>query len=132
MTTCWMTLDETSADAGTICDARGSHRWPPAPLGGSLHGPEDWLVHLRAHAPAAAEIDLVPIEVAAGGRRSVVSHMARADTRHSAADRHATYGRYQRPGEPELDEAFFPVRWRSDGYRTPFADAVLAGAGAAA
>jgi len=29
MTTCWMALDDTAADTGTMYYARGSHRWPP-------------------------------------------------------------------------------------------------------
>ena len=28
---------------------------------------------------------------------------------------HPLYSRYRRPGERELDEAFFPVVWRADG-----------------
>ena len=31
---------------------------------------------------------------------------------------HPIYSRYRRPGERELDEAFFPVMWRADGHRT--------------
>ena len=30
MTTCWMALDDTTADTGTIYYVRGSHRWPHA------------------------------------------------------------------------------------------------------
>src|ERR687885_797491 len=77
MTTCWMALDDTSADTGTI-------------------------YHVRASMPPDAELELVPIEVPAGGaafhdgwtfhgsppnerddreRRSVVSHMISTDTR---------------------------------------------------
>ena len=33
MTTCWMALDDTAADTGTIYYVRGSHRWPHAPWG---------------------------------------------------------------------------------------------------
>jgi hypothetical protein len=32
------------------------------------------------------------------------------------------YSRYRRPGERELDEAFFPVMWRTDGHRTAWLD----------
>ena len=32
------------------------------------------------------------------------------------------YGRYKRAGGDEMDESFFPVLWREDGYRTPFLD----------
>ena len=47
MTTCWMALDDTAADTGTIYYVRGSHGWPHAPLGGTFHAPDDWLAHVR-------------------------------------------------------------------------------------
>jgi ectoine hydroxylase-related dioxygenase (phytanoyl-CoA dioxygenase family) len=96
--------------------------------------------------PAAAELDLVPIEVPAGGaafhdgwtfhgspvneradahRRSIISHMISSDTRWGVAAAHPVYSRYRRPGEIDLDEAFFPILWR-DGYRTPWLDGYIA------
>ncbi len=87
-----------------------------------------------------SELELVPIEVPAGGaafhdgwtfhgsppneradaqRRSIISHMISTDTRWNPVHPHPIYSRYRRPGETELDEAFFPVLWR-DGYRTPW------------
>ena len=138
MTTCWMALDDTTADTGTIYYVRGSHRWPHAPLGGSFHAPEDWLAHVHEASPANAGLELVPIEVPAGGaafhdgwtfhgspaneradaqRRSIISHMISTDTRWNPAHQHPIYSRYRRPGEIDLDEAFFPILWR-DGYRT--------------
>jgi ectoine hydroxylase-related dioxygenase (phytanoyl-CoA dioxygenase family) len=151
MVTCWMALDDTAADSGTIYYVRGSHRWPHAALGGSFHAPDDWLVHVRAAAPAGAELDLVPIEVPAGGaafhdgwtfhgspanqradaqRRSIISHMISSDTRWNPTNPHPIYSRYRRPGEIEMDEAFFPVLWR-DGYRTPWLDDYAAAPAAA-
>jgi ectoine hydroxylase-related dioxygenase (phytanoyl-CoA dioxygenase family) len=138
MTTCWMALDDTAADTGTMYYARGSHRWPHGPLGGTFHAPEDWLAHVRGAMPAGGELELVAIEVPAGGaafhdgwtfhgsppnqradaeRRSIVSHMISTDTRWNPARQHPIYSRYRRPGERELDEAFFPILWR-DGYRS--------------
>jgi phytanoyl-CoA hydroxylase len=67
MTTCWMALDDMAADTGTIYYVRGSHRWPHAPLGGTFHAPEDWLGHVRSSIPPGTELELVPIEVPAGG-----------------------------------------------------------------
>ena len=68
MTTCWIALDDTAADTGTIYYVRGSHRWPrPRRTGGTFHAPDDWLGHLREVAPDGAEVELVPIEVPAGG-----------------------------------------------------------------
>ncbi|MHB1928799.1 MAG: phytanoyl-CoA dioxygenase family protein, partial [Acidimicrobiales bacterium] len=53
MTTCWVALDDTHADTGTIYYVRGSHRWPRSPVGGEFHAPDDWLGYLKAVAPAA-------------------------------------------------------------------------------
>jgi phytanoyl-CoA hydroxylase len=139
MTTCWMALDDTRADTGTIFYVRGSNRWPRAARGGTFHAPDDWLGHVRQSAPAGTELELVPIEVPAGGaafhqgwtfhgsppneradaeRRSVISHLVTADTRWSDGEPHPVYSRYRRPGEHELDEAFFPVLWHADGGRS--------------
>ena len=32
------------------------------------------------------------------------------------------YSRYKRFGDDSMDESFFPITWRADGYRTPFLD----------
>ncbi len=154
MTTCWAALDDTAADTGTIYYVRGSHRWARSPVGGEFHAPDDWLGHLRSVAPEAADpggLELVPIEVPAGGaafhdawtwhgspanaradaeRRAVISHFIDAATRWSPDVAHPVYSRYRRPEEEEMDEAFFPVAWRADGYRSPWLDRWL-GAGAA-
>jgi ectoine hydroxylase-related dioxygenase (phytanoyl-CoA dioxygenase family) len=148
MTTCWIALDDTTADGGTIYYVAGSHHWPHASLGGTFHAPDDWLGHAREAMPAGAELELVPIEVPAGGaafhdgwtfhgspvneradahRRSIISHMISSATRWNPAAAHPVYSRYRRPGELELDEAFFPILWR-DGYRTPWIDPYVAGA----
>jgi hypothetical protein len=36
------------------------------------------------------------------------------------------YSRYKRFGDDEMDESFFPVIWREDGYRSPFIEPYLA------
>ena len=136
MTTCWMALDDTSADTGTIYYVKGSNHWPRAPLGGEFHAPDDWLAHVRASMPEGADFELVPIEVPAGGaafhdgwtfhgsppneradaeRRSIVSHMISTETRWNPAHPHPIYSRYRRPGETEMDDAFFPLMWSEDG-----------------
>jgi ectoine hydroxylase-related dioxygenase (phytanoyl-CoA dioxygenase family) len=139
MTTCWIALDDTTADGGTIYYVRGSHRWPQAPPGGQFHAPDDWLGYLRDVVPAGTEIEPVPIEVPAGGvafhdgwtwhgsppneradseRRSIISHLITSETRWSdSGEVHPLYSRYRRPGERELDDAFFPRVWPADGNR---------------
>ena len=147
MTTCWMALDDTSADTGTIYYVRGSNHWPHARMGGQFHAPDDWLAHVNNVRPPGDELDLVPIEVPAGGaafhdgwtfhgsppnersdaqRRAIISHMISAGTRWHATNVHPGYSKYRRFGEVELDESFFPVIWREDGYRTRWLDAFCA------
>ena len=55
----------------------------------------------------------------------------------SAATFHQTkvsyiYSRYRKVGSVEMDESFFPVLWREDGYRTPWLDRYIAAEPAAA
>jgi ectoine hydroxylase-related dioxygenase (phytanoyl-CoA dioxygenase family) len=148
MTTCWIALDDTAGDRGTIYYVRGSHLWPHAPAGGQFHAPDDWLGYLREVVPPGTEIEAVPIEVPAGGaafhdgwtwhgsppnerpdaeRRSIISHLITSDTVWSeTGETHPLYSRYRRPGERELDEAFFPVVWRRDGEPTSLIDEVYA------
>src|SRR3954467_10292904 len=54
MTTCWMALDDTSADTGTIYYVRGSNHWPHAQLGGDFHAPADRLPPPPPATPGAA------------------------------------------------------------------------------
>ena len=134
MTTCWMALDDTHADTGTIYYLRGSHRWGRFGTGSSFHAPDDWLGHARRLLPPGEELELVPIEVPAGGvafhdgwcfhgsppnertdrgRRALISHLIRADSRWGTGV-NRVYSRYRRPGEEELDPAFFPIVWAED------------------
>lgn len=140
MVTCWMTLDDTRADQGTIEYVRGSHLWPLAPPISQFHAPDDPLADMRLAAEAAGvdAPDIVPIEVPAGNavfhhgrtwhgsranrgenpRRSIVAHCMSSDARFHEKNVSGIYSRYRRHGTDEMDESFFPVLWRKDGYRT--------------
>jgi ectoine hydroxylase-related dioxygenase (phytanoyl-CoA dioxygenase family) len=141
MITCWIALDDTSAEAGTITYAAGSHRWPRSPENrGEFHAPPDWLEPVRRALPDDEELRLVPIEVKAGGvafhhfntfhgsgpntasvhRRAVISHFIRAETRFHPEHVDPVYSRYRRVGDATMDESFFPVVWTRGGYRTPW------------
>jgi hypothetical protein len=41
------------------------------------------------------------------------------------------YNRYKRAGDTTMDESFFPILWREDGYRSPWLDDYLRGRAAA-
>ena len=141
--TCWITLDDTRRDAGTIEYVPGSHRWPLTPLPEGFHAPDDYRA-LMQHAAAAAGVTPpkpVALEVPSGSivfhageiwhgsgpnqtngqmRRSIGMHLLPDNA--SFSDRPGGYiiRRYQRTGDPSMDESFFPILWAEDGRRTPW------------
>jgi hypothetical protein len=51
--TCWVTLDDTHRDAGTLEYVPGSHLWPLTPLPEAFHGQDDYRAQMKAAAAAA-------------------------------------------------------------------------------
>ncbi|MFN3461291.1 MAG: phytanoyl-CoA dioxygenase family protein [Oceanibaculum sp.] len=145
--TCWMTLDDTAAAGGTIEYARGSHLWPLSPPMGKFHAPDDYHASLReAAAHAGEKIEIVPIVVSAGDavihhgrtwhgsgpnratrpRRSLVAHCLTSEARFHPTEISYIYSRYRRQDDVTMDESYFPILWRADGYRSPWLDRYLA------
>jgi ectoine hydroxylase-related dioxygenase (phytanoyl-CoA dioxygenase family) len=143
MITCWIALDDTRADAGTLTYAVGSHRWPRAPENrDEFHAPADWLAPVRRSVPADEEVRLASIEVEAGGasfhhhrtfhgsgpntagveRRAVVSHLVPAAAAFHPEHVDPVYSRYRRVDDTTMDESFFPVVWSRDGGRSAWLD----------
>jgi hypothetical protein len=145
--TCWIALDETRAEAGTMELVRGSHRWARHKPEGEFHAPADYQAPMRrAAALEGAEPVIVPVAVPAGGgsfhhgwtwhgsgpngsatlpRRALVIHAMSSDCRFSADPARLqqgngpVYSRYKRLDSLEMDESHFPITWREDGYRSP-------------
>ena len=148
--TCWIALDETSAEGGTLEFARGSHRWRLAEPEGEFHAPEDYRKPLyKAARQEGVEADIAYVEVPAGGGsfhhgwtwhgsganhssnplRSLVLHAMRSDVEYVpenfAQGIGPIYSRYKRLADNQLDENYFPILWREDGYRTAQIDTFL-------
>ena len=144
MITCWIALDDTSAEAGTITYARGSHRWPRSEKNRSeFHAPADWLAPIERATPEGKVTELVPIVVKAGGasfhhhltfhgsgpntasihRRAVISHLLPAAVEFHPEHADPVYSRYRRRNDMSLDESYFPIVWTNDGRRTAWLDA---------
>jgi phytanoyl-CoA hydroxylase len=144
--TCWITLDDTSAEAGTLEYVPGSHRWPLTPLPEAFHAQDDYRGQMKAAARSAgvSTPEPVMIEVPAGScvfhageiwhgsgpnttgdrmRRSIGIHMVPEDARFSNRHGGYIYRRYQRTGDDSLDESFFPLLWSSRYERTGWIDA---------
>lgn len=149
--TCWIALDDTRAEGGTIEFVRGSHRWQLGQPEGEFHAPDDYRKPMReAAARAGVEPEICHIEVKAGGgsfhhggtwhgsganqgttpRRALVLHAMRSDVEYAPDNFDEgigpIYSRYKRLGDNRLDENYFPILWRQDGYRTPELDLYLA------
>lgn len=153
----WIALDDTVAAGGTVEFVRGSHRWRHGQPEGEFHGPEAYRKHMElAAAREGVTPEIVYVEVPKGGgsfhhgwtwhgsgynraerpRRSLVLHAMRAEARYNTRNLQQgigrIYGRYKHLGDDEIDENYFPIIYRSDGYRTPGLEAFLAGAPASA
>ena len=154
MTSLWMALDDTSAEAGTVEYVKGSNHWTHAPKPTGSFLADDYRKFMREAAAAEGltedQLEIVPIEVPAGGiavhdcwtwhgsaannaatnpRRALVSHCTNSQTRFHPTHSTHYYVRYRKRDTDELDESFFPILWREDGYRTPWLDDYMANAG---
>lgn len=141
--TCWIALDQTTAQGGTLEYVPGSHLWGTFPPVRQFHAPDDYREELLA---AAAQLGQTPeivfVEVPPGGcalhhgntwhgsdtnrtihpRRSVIAHCVSSAARFHPAKISYIYNRYKRVNDLRMDESFFPILWREDGYRTPGID----------
>ncbi len=144
MLSCWIALDDTRAEGGTVEYLRGSHRWArnEAPSG-TFHGPADYRAPMeRAARAEGIAPEIVPVEVLAGGgsfhhgwtwhgsgtnasgreRRALVVHGAPSEARfvpeRLGEGNGPIYGRYRRLADDRMDENHFPVLWSRDGQRT--------------
>jgi len=143
LVTCWIALDETTAEGGTVEFIQGSHKWSESSPEGEFHAPQDYRLPMEN---AAKANELTPVikyvEVPAGGgsfhhgwtwhgsgqntgprhRRALVLHAMRADVEYNPEKLEQgigpIYSRYKRLADNKLDENFFPIIWSEDGYRT--------------
>jgi len=147
MITAWLTLDNASKVNGSLEYAVGSHRWhqkeafPRDGLHGSHYGHRTEAIK-AAHRVGIAEKDIqfVTIDCPAGSivfhhgdswhgsdknksldsfRRTIATHFINGDVKFKGGEGYI-YGRYRKLGQDDLDEAFFPILWRQDGYRSDF------------
>lgn len=148
--TCWIALDDTAKNGGTIEFARGSHQWALDSPDGEFHAPVDYRKPmLAAAARAEVEPDICHVEVPAGSgsfhhgrtwhgsaenpgpnpRRALVLHAMPSKVEYVPGNFSQgigpIYSRYKRLGDNTMDENYFPILWQEDGYRTPEIDAYL-------
>ena len=135
MITCWIALDDTSAEAGTMTFVRGSHHWPRSEKNrGEFHGAAGLAGACPPGQPEGddAALDLVPVVVKAGGasfhhhnlfhgsgpntasaahRRALISHLLPAHSEFDPVHSDPVYSRYRKRDTMAMDDSFFPVTW---------------------
>lgn len=139
--TVWIALDDVEAENGTIELVRGSHRWQHAQPEGEFHAPEDYRAPMIKYADIeGVNPDIVPVAVPSGSgsihhgwtwhgsgentgsspRRSLVLHAMSSSAEFVRDNFHQgtgpIYSRYARLDSSEMDENYFPITWRRDGY----------------
>ena len=138
MITCWMSLDYTSKENGTLEYVKGSHKWGLQPPKGEFHSPEDYKKELNEFAKKNNKnIEIVYVEVPAGGvsfhhgytwhgsgknntnkdRRALVSHCIPDNAKFHPTNFGGTakvYKKYKIHDSDELDNKFFPILWQKN------------------
>jgi len=144
---CWIALDDTTAEGGTVEYVKGSHRWGQSGMIEEFHAPSNPVKELAEAASNAGieKPERVPVVVKAGGgafhqgwtwhgsdinhtqrpRRSVVAHCMSSENQFHDDRVSSIYSRYKRFGDNGMDESFFPITWRTDGYRSSFIQAYV-------
>ena len=97
--TCWVTLDQTATDAGTLEYVPGSHLWPLTPIPEGFHAPDDYRGLMKRAAREAGVENPEPILCRrAGGllrvscRRDLARFRAERDRRPDAPIDRRPYG----------------------------------------
>ena len=145
MLTCWIALDDVSKESGTLELIRGSHRWHQQQNPeGEFHDPPDYRQIMQQAADGEkqdANVTYVEVPSGAGsfhhgwtwhgsgmnkssaGRRALVLHGMPSNAQFApqslSQGTGPIYGRYKHLDDCHLDENYFPILWRQDGYRTP-------------
>jgi len=138
MVTCWMSLDDTSKETGTLEYVVGSHKWGLSPPSGKFHAPDNYKKELQKFAKKNNKnLKTVHVELPAGGvsfhqgytwhgsginksqndRRALVAHCVPHDAKFHPTNIGGTgriYKRYKKNDTDELDDSFFPLLWKEN------------------
>lgn len=145
---CWIALTKAAIGASTIEYVRGSHRWTLSDAVPEFHAPSKsyrWEMEQAAKRAGIEQPEVVQLELNPGDgvfhhghmwhgsnknltldfiRRSLVIAHIPAESRFKPTGAYVPggylAGRYKRFGDDTMDESFFPIVWRNDGYQSAF------------
>lgn len=135
MVTCWIPLDNTHKDNGTLEFAVESHKWELCPPSDSFHAPENYKKELDNYLKINDKsLQTYAVEVPAGGasfhhgmtwhgsgvnlsngdRRAIVAHCVPNDATFHPSNCGGTgkiYRKYKLNDSNKLNDSFFPLLW---------------------
>jgi phytanoyl-CoA hydroxylase len=138
MVTCWMPLDDTYIENGSLEFVSGSHKWGLSNPSDSFHAPDDYKKELKKYVKDNNKIlDLVEVNIPAGGvsfhhgltwhgsgpnnsinhRRALVAHCVPSDAKFHPTNCGGTgkiYRKYKMNNSDDLNESFFPILWKGE------------------
>lgn len=147
MITCWVALDDTDYDSGTLEYVAGSHKWPlmeKRPL--DFHNPDDYQSLVKQIANELGEkLEIVTVEVPRGGaafhnsrlwhgsgknigktdRRALAIHCMQDIAEFHPKNPAFAQGRFKKFGETIMEESFYPILWSKKYNRSAFIEEYL-------
>ena len=144
--TCWIALEGTAAEGGTLEYVRGSHKWPLSPRVEQFSAPENYRAELEEAAQEVGEkIEIVPVEIPKGGasfhhgklwhgsnynqskksRYSISSHCMSSESEFHPTIPSPMFNHYKKFNDLTMEESFFPILWTEKGYRSSFLNEYL-------
>ena len=147
LVSCWMALDDTREEGGTIEYVRNSNHWPVEPKKFTFHAPQEYREGLRFSMKrmgiADCKIDRLCLKAGdvvfhhgrtwhgSGAnstckpRRTVVAHCMSSQARFHPVRTSPIYSRYRQYGSTEMEESYFPVIYSETRYRSGFLEELL-------
>ena len=138
MATCWIPLDKTHKENGTLEFAIESHKWQLCPPSDNFHAPDDYTKELDSYLKMNDKyLQKYAVEVPAGGasfhhgmtwhgsgvnlsssdRRAIVAHCVPSDAIFHPTNSGGTgkiYRKYKMKDTDKLDDSFFPLLWEDN------------------
>lgn len=146
--TCWIALDDSNAENGSIEYVKGSHRWGVGPKPQDFHKPTDHQAMVKQTArELGKELEIMAVAVPAGGvsfhhgllwhgsgpnrssqeRRVLAVHSMPKDVEFHPKNPAYAQGRYRRFDSLKMEESHYPITWGEDQTRSRFIDQYLSG-----